>query len=361
MNREYHVEKDLKGQYLWIDREGIWGEAYEENILRKQKITGLIPFYETENMGEVHLVYSLEYRKNFIGTLKNGRMKCLQMESLIKSMIQMMHMMDEYLLDPSNLVMEMDYFYENGDGWDFIYIPGYQADFWTQMEKLSEVWLNYVDYGDERAVLWAYAFYEKVHGDMCSVETLDEITQMEKTIMNKTSVSYIAEDGGSMDHKDHLKKDKATFWQYIRKKMKCRTEKYSKKEKEVSEFFRKENTLEDTCPVLNLTEEFDISEGKTMIWIPMGGINTEVIRFENVPALIGRALEEVDVCLSDLRVSRIHARIDYKNGQVVIVDMNSSNGSYRNGEKLKSGEAYSLHAGDIIKLADFEFICQWCA
>ena len=57
MNREYHVEKDLKGQYLWIDREGIWGEAYEENILRKQKITGLIPFYETENMGEVHLVY----------------------------------------------------------------------------------------------------------------------------------------------------------------------------------------------------------------------------------------------------------------------------------------------------------------
>ena len=98
-----------------------------------------------------------------------------------------------------------------------------------------------------------------------------------------------------------------------------------------------------------------------MIWIPMGGINTEVIRFENVPALIGRALEEVDVCLSDLRVSRIHARIDYKNGQVVIVDMNSSNGSYRNGEKLKSGEAYSLHAGDIIKLADFEFICQWCA
>ena len=149
-------------------------------------------------------------------------------------MIQMMHMMDEYLLDPSNLVMEMDYFYENGDGLYFIYIPGYQADFWTQMEKLSEVCLNYVDYGDERAVLWAYAFYEKVHGDMCSVETLDEITQMEKTIMNKTSVSYIAEDGGSMDHKDHLKKDKATFWQYIRKKMKCRTEKYSKKEKEVS-------------------------------------------------------------------------------------------------------------------------------
>ena len=83
MNREYHVEKDLKGQYLWIDREGIWGEAYEENILRKQKITGLIPFYETENMGEVHLVYSLEYRKNFIGTFKNGRMKCLQMECLI--------------------------------------------------------------------------------------------------------------------------------------------------------------------------------------------------------------------------------------------------------------------------------------
>ena len=93
----------------------------------------------------------------------------------------------------------------------------------------------------------------------------------------------------------------------------------------------------------------------------MGNTNEGVIRFETIPVLVGRAHDEVDVCIEDLRISRIHMRIDHKNGQIIIVDMNSSNGSYRNGEKLIAGEAYTLHAGDIIKLADLEFICQWCA
>ena len=43
-----------------------------------------------------------------------------------------------------------------------------------------------------------------------------------------------------------------------------------------------------------------------------------------------------------------------------IIDMNSSNGTCRNGECLESGKACILHAGDILKLADLEFICQWC-
>ena len=132
-------------------------------------------------------------------------------------------------------------------------------------------------------------------------------------------------------------------------------------EKEVSEFFTKANALEDTCPILNMTEAYEGNFRKTLTWIPMGNTIEKVIRFENIPALIGRAPNEVDVCLDDLRISRIHMRIDHKNGQIVVVDMNSSNGSYRNGEKLKAGESYTLHAGDIIKLADLEFICQWCA
>ena len=93
-----------------------------------------------------------------------------------------MEIVDEYLLDPSNLVMEMDYIFEENGEWGFIYIPGYQQDFWKQMEKLSETWLNYVDYSDERAVLWAYQFYDKVHGNGCSIENLGEILALEKNM-----------------------------------------------------------------------------------------------------------------------------------------------------------------------------------
>ena len=361
MKREHHIEKDLKGQYLWINREDVRGEIYEENIMRKQKISRLLPFYEVENMGEVHLVYSLEYRKNFVNALKNERMQCQQMESLIKSIVQLMQMMDEYLLDPSNLAMEMEYIYENSENWDFIYIPGYQEDFWKQMEKLSETWLNCVDYSDEKAVLWAYTFYEKVHGNMCSVEMFDDILKIEKPVLTIEEKPEFTEQHIPEKRKQNSKKERKTLWSRVTKNIKFKKGKNHKTEKENSEFFMKANTLEDTCPILNLTETYEETFKKTLTWIPMGNTNEGVIRFETIPVLVGRAQDEVDVCIEDLRISRIHMRIDHKNGQIIIVDMNSSNGSYRNGEKLIAGEAYTLHAGDIIKLADLEFICQWCA
>ncbi len=58
------------------------------------------------------------------------------------------------------------------------------------------------------------------------------------------------------------------------------------------------------------------------------------------------------------QISRIHGRIENRGNEVYIVDMNSANGTFRNGERLEPGTSYVLHTGDILKLADLEFICQ---
>ena len=374
MNREYHIENDLKGNYLWVDREGTCGEKFEEVILYKDKISGLLNFYEIENDGEVYLVYPLEYRKNFLQKLMNGRIQCTQIETLVKTLVHIMHMIDEYLLDPSNLVLEMEHIYEEQDGWSYVYIPGYQQDFWKQMEKLSEEWLNYVDYGDERAVLWAYTFYEKVHGNGCSIEELENILQLEKNDMIPTEMIRIPEDV-QIEETSHFTQKETFIKKFLKRKLLgyCNKPKKSIKKKErnkekhqknnyteVYEFFRSENSLDETCPMLNLTADFGKISKKTLTLIPMGDTNAPVHRIEKIPSIIGRAVSEVDVCIEDNRISRIHARVDDIHGKVVVVDMNSINGTYRNGERLKSGELYDLHAGDIIKLADLEFICQWC-
>ena len=46
MNRENCRDKDLKNTYLWVDREEKYGEKYEEILLYKQSVPGLISFYE---------------------------------------------------------------------------------------------------------------------------------------------------------------------------------------------------------------------------------------------------------------------------------------------------------------------------
>lgn len=361
MNRENYIEKDIKGTSLWIQREGIFGEDYEEMILHRNPIQGLIPFYEMENMGESYLVYRIAYRRNFVQKLDGGRMNCEHMKSFIKALIYIIHMLDEYLMEPSNLILEMDHIYEEQETWSFIYVPGYQEDFWRQMEKLSEEWLNYVDYGDEKAVLWAYSFYEKVHGYGCSVEELYDITKLEK------SMAYIGLDEEEVvsdvrvDYGYTEKKKKMRWWQKIKEKKSLKNRKKKEAQEEISDFFKKDNRLEDTCPMIELPQAYNQNSNKVLTLIPMGETKASVIRLDKIPVLIGRASDEVDLWFDDVNISRIHARLDYKNGQVVIVDMNSVNGTYRNGEQLKAGDSYELFAGDTIKLADMEFICQWCS
>ncbi len=62
MNRENQRDKDLKNTYLRVNREGKYGEAFEENLLYKQSVPGLLSFYEVQEEGEAVLVYGLNHK-----------------------------------------------------------------------------------------------------------------------------------------------------------------------------------------------------------------------------------------------------------------------------------------------------------
>lgn len=64
---------------------------------------------------------------------------------------------------------------------------------------------------------------------------------------------------------------------------------------------------------------------------------------------IGRSLE-CDLVLEDTSVSRLHARLVAKRGRFLIIDDNSTYGTYVNGERVQKK---TLQSGDIISLANF--------
>ena len=72
--------------------------------------------------------------------------------------------------------------------------------------------------------------------------------------------------------------------------------------------------------------------------------------------VIGSAAD-VDVCLTDKKISRKHATIRFEAGDFQIVDLDSSNGTHVNDEKVQK---HDLIDNDIIKLGDieFEFKCR---
>ena len=72
--------------------------------------------------------------------------------------------------------------------------------------------------------------------------------------------------------------------------------------------------------------------------------------------IIGKERQKVDFCVPDNNsVSRKHANIVCKGGVYYVVDNNSTNYTFVNGNKINPNQEVKLNSGDKIKLADEEF------
>jgi hypothetical protein len=81
-----------------------------------------------------------------------------------------------------------------------------------------------------------------------------------------------------------------------------------------------------------LTNEFSVTNGKS----------------------IGRAIEN-DIVLPDAYVSRKHAKISFENGVYVIEDLNSTNGTFVNGNDVKGKGKQPLKDGDELRFGTTVF------
>lgn len=84
--------------------------------------------------------------------------------------------------------------------------------------------------------------------------------------------------------------------------------------------------------------------------------NGETARISKPMFTIGKERQKVDFCIPDnTSISRVHVKILGKNGAFFIVDNNSTNYTYVNGNKVAANQEFKLNSGDKIKLADEEF------
>lgn len=75
----------------------------------------------------------------------------------------------------------------------------------------------------------------------------------------------------------------------------------------------------------------------------------ELIEF---PFFFGKLRTQVNSLIESPAVSRFHAKIEHLGGEYYLVDLNSTNGTYLNGERLKSHERRKLTARDKVRFAD---------
>lgn len=84
--------------------------------------------------------------------------------------------------------------------------------------------------------------------------------------------------------------------------------------------------------------------------------NGEAVSIAKPLFMIGKERKKVDFCIPDNNsVSRNHANILCRGGVYFIVDKNSTNYTFVNGNKINPNQEVKLNSGDKIKLADEEF------
>ncbi len=84
--------------------------------------------------------------------------------------------------------------------------------------------------------------------------------------------------------------------------------------------------------------------------------NNETIHINKQLFRIGKERSKVDYCVPDNNsISRVHAHIINKGGAFYIVDQNSTNFTFVNGNKIGPGQEMMLNSGDKIKISDEEF------
>lgn len=83
--------------------------------------------------------------------------------------------------------------------------------------------------------------------------------------------------------------------------------------------------------------------------------NKKHIDLTQFPFSIGKMPGCVDCVLTDDSVSRLHARLEKQGEKIFLTDMNSTNGTYKNGLRMEPSETVEIEPGDEIRFGKLNY------
>lgn len=362
---------------------------YQYCILSRGGIRYLLPCSLRYIDGTAYLYYDITSTQNVVQLFAEKAIDREWMKDFLWGVRQMRQELDRFLLEENNIIWNPEQIFQDLEKNDFffLYMPYCTAE--NGLDKLLDYLIEHVDYEDEALVEFVYSTYEKVckqgqqylhkqiHEDFSKMEkTYTKKVQKaqaqieEKTECEKDSILSInKEEKHALEKKEPERKGKKFFWESKKRKVTAK-EDYREKLRQrlngspalaVCEESVYESDIEVEKSDVVSEEEFGktiyIEETVTKAKAALYKINGEkVVELNKLPFVIGKKKESVDLVLNDYSASRIHARITMEEGNYYVEDLNSTNGTYKNGLRLHPYERRKLEIGDELKFAKTEFV-----
>lgn len=377
---------------------------YQYCILSRGGIRGLLECSLRYINSDAFLYYNISSKQNLSQIMNKKKVDRQWLKDFAWNLNYVRQEINRFLLDDANIIWEPEKIYRDLDEnrWSFIYYPYYNGD--NGFSRFLEFMIEKLDYDDDKLVECAYRIYEnyenfgdtylreKIYED---IKWLDNKRNRKKEKVNDSNIENVSnpedeteELGDEIESvfADSQNDEKTTEIsgetesddeKAIQKEKEPKhgllafLEGARKKDKEARAKAKKENryamNYRETLEVAEGDEDYgedktdnDKQYGKTVyiekvaeakdIKKRLFGENGEVKAIlGEEPLVIGKKEDECDLVLEDDSVSRLHARIVPEGGGYMLEDLNSTNGTFKNGIRLKPYERRKLVSGDEIR------------
>ena len=410
--------KDYRHNYLILKDNGCLSEnVYQRKMMTENKINGILQSSEKHINGELLIYYEITSKQS-LQSFFAGRN--IGMSFLKKFFVQLKTVSDglqKYLLDGSCMVLLPEYIFLDV-GTEDVYFLYYPSPEEGNLSDLMNFFISGVDNEDMEAVETVYKIADLIQREQFVLDEVLEWFQDDCLGKTPSRPDRMPEENNSWQesieeyagHKDNIaventeKKEKinkaillvsfaaigtgilvyimclyqlsyaekiylAVGWgvvifvlvgtavwyfapEILRKKGK-------KENKEISQSNRFVPTNE--CSIQQETEV-----GNT-VFIPwtencenkLYGAdrkNKYHIDLGRLPLTVGKLAGMVDMIIDEQSISRMHARFSRSGNRIYITDLNSTNGTFRNGMRLEPNASELIEPGDEIRLGKLKFI-----
>ncbi len=358
-------------------------KRYQYCIVTRGGIKGLLPCNLRYINGQAYLYYDISSTQS-VAQLYSGKNIGRQwLKDFLWGMRRVRQQMERFLLDDKNLLwypqeifqdLEKNEFY-------FLYVPYYEGE--GGFGELMDYLVERIDYADDGLVECVYKMHEQFRAlgdvylkeqiyedskrlDVAEDELVKETQKPAARQLHRVEVpeTLPAEEQEARENKDN-KKGILYFLEGRRKKQKDeRGNLQLQTDREMMGYAVCEDTVYTETPRKEIAPkimEEDEQLGRTMymdgaketaeetesLYSEAGELLTQIDR---QTIILGKKKDEVDCVIEDATVSRMHARITRDKEGIYLEDLNSTNGTFKNGLRLQPYEKRRLDKEDEIRL-----------
>lgn len=344
---------------------------YQYCILSRGGIKGLLPCSLRYINGLAYLYYDISSKQNTSQRFSIRSITREWIRDFLWSMRQIQQELGRFLLDSSNVLWYPEQIYQDLESnvFSFLYVPYYEGE--SSFGRLLEFWVEHIDYDDEALVDCVYHMYEQLErtGDVYLQSQIFEdakILEQPQIQIQKEQVEVESE-GESLEamtqaveqQEDDIssvlngrREDKKGIRGFFDNKRRKNREQKENYKLDMQRAMRGYAVAEESAygeeygRTVYIEEKSEEADRVYRLYTPEDRL---VASMEKATLTIGKKKGEVDAVLEDSSVSRMHARITREGEEYYLEDLNSTNGTFKNGLRLQPYEKRKLEAGDELK------------